>query len=199
MSRHHRPADADADADGGATVYPPTIAMRTYFSTYHLWSALRAADRTRHIENGHSGRASFDFEHRAAVISAVVGAVAFLEAAVNECFKDASDAHGLDDDGYLSAVDESTVHAMATWWRGTDALRGLKVLNKWELLLLCARATRFDLGSAPYQDASQLIRLRNTLVHYEPETVAFDQEHQIEARLRGKFDDNQLMNGSQNS
>jgi hypothetical protein len=80
-------------------VYPPTIAMRTYFSTYHLWSALRAADRTRHIENGHSGRASFDFEHRAAVISAVVGAVAFLEAAVNECFKDASDAHGLDDDG----------------------------------------------------------------------------------------------------
>jgi hypothetical protein len=43
-----------------------------------------------------------------------------------------------------------------------------------------------------------VIRLRNTLVHFKPENIAADEEHALEKRLRGKFPDNRLMEGSEN-
>jgi hypothetical protein len=121
-----------------------------------------------------------------------------LEATANELFQDADDRHGITDDGYLVPLDEATVGAMAAWWQGTDGLRGMNVLGKWELLLVCAGKHALNRGAAPYQDAQFVVRLRNAVVHYRSENVSADSTHDMEAWLRGKFDDSRLMVGSGN-
>jgi hypothetical protein len=185
-------------ATGSASVFAPGIVMRNYFSSHLLWMALHATERARAIEAAHAGRSAFDIEHRAHVLSAIVGSVAFLEATANELFQDADDRHGITDDGYLVPLDEATVGAMAAWWQGTDGLRGMNVLGKWELLLVCAGKHALNRGAAPYQDAQFVVRLRNAVVHYRSENVSADSTHDMEAWLRGKFDDSRLMVGSGN-
>jgi hypothetical protein len=46
------------------------------------------------------------------------------------------------------------------------------------------------------QDAALLVRLRNALVHFKPENIPADEEHELQKRLRGKFPDNRLMESS---
>jgi hypothetical protein len=58
----------------------------------------------------------------------------------------------------------------------------------------------FDAGAPPYQDVNLLVKLRNNLVHYEPEWVknpssddfGADDIHRYEKRLGGKFIANPL-------
>lgn len=75
-------------------VFPPiNISMRVYFSSYHLWTAKEFCDDARYIEETHTGRSKFDIKHRALVTSSVLSSAAFMEAAINELFKDAYDGH----------------------------------------------------------------------------------------------------------
>ena len=128
----------------------------------------------------------------------MIASATFLEAAVSELFQDAQDGHGLRDDGYLAPLSPEPVAAMAKVWRATKSGRYLDPLEKWQWLLECCGHDRLDGGALPAQDAALLIRLRNALVHFKPENVAADDEHELEKRLRGKFLDNRLMQGSGN-
>jgi hypothetical protein len=87
---------------------------------------------------------------------------------------------------------------MARIWRATRDGRILDPIEKWQWLLECAGEDPLDRGAAPAQDAILLVRLRNALVHFIPEDVAADETHELEKHLRGKFDANQLMEGSAN-
>ena len=87
---------------------------------------------------------------------------------------------------------------LAKVWRVTDAGRALDPLEKWQWLRECCGYDPLDRGAQPAQDGALLIRLRNVLVHYKPETIAGDEQHALERRLRSKFLDNQLMQGAGN-
>lgn len=89
------------------------IWMRYYFAAQHLWAARRSAAKAAAIEDSHMGRAVFNIEHRAHVVSAIISAVAFMEAAVNELFQDAADG----DRAYLSPLPEPVTKALAELWR----------------------------------------------------------------------------------
>ena len=82
------------------SVVPPTIQMRVYFSSYHLWAAKHLMELATDIEQGHTGGSVFDIKHRAYVTKSILSSVAFIEAAINEVFQDAFDGH----ESYLSTL-----------------------------------------------------------------------------------------------
>ena len=174
------------------------LLMRNYFSTNFLWTALDLSRLVGELETAEGRRPRFDMAHRCYAASSVIASGTFLEAAVSELFQDARDGHGLTDDGYLEPLSPEAVAAMAKVWGATKSGRSLDPLEKWQWLLECCGRDQLDRSAAQAQDAALLIRLRNALVHFKPENVAADDEHQLEKRLRGKFQDNRLMEGSGN-
>jgi hypothetical protein len=172
--------------------------MRHYFSTHLLWMAFHASGRAGRIEDDHSGEPTFDIEHHSYVLSAIASAAGFLEATINEFFQDARDGHGLTSDGYLARMQADAITAMAATWKGTDQGVKLSALEKWQLLLIFSGREPLDRGAALYQNAQLVTPLRNTILHFRPESVAFDEVHRLEELLKGRFPENRLMAGSRN-
>lgn len=180
------------------SVPSPRITMRNYFSTHHLWTAIRHAHEAQAIEASHAGRSRFDRTHRGYVLSSILSSVAFVEATVNELFEDAEDGHGLSGDGYLAPLTTDVQSAMGAFWTKNKADRKLTIVEKYQRLMECAGLPRMDAGTAPIQDVTLAVKLRNTLVHYTPEDVAADVAHELDA-LRPRFAANLLMAGSGNA
>ena len=177
---------------------PIRPSMRNYFSTNFLWTALHTSRLVAELEEADGERPRFDMAHRSLAAASVIASGAFLEATPSELFQDAHDGHGVRDDGYLAPLRSDTVAALAMVWRATNCGRSADPVEKWQWLLECCGRARLERGRPPMQDTALLIRLRNALVHFKPENIAADEEHELERRLRGKFPDNRLMEGSGN-
>jgi hypothetical protein len=174
----------------------PTAKMRVYYSTYHLWAANHFVQLTAKIETAHAGGPIFNIEHCTYVTNAIFSSVAFIEAAINELFKDAADDH----QSYISPLDSDTQALMATMWELTEERNrsAFSVLDKYQIALTFARKTPVPKGDILYQDTDLAIKLRNELVHYKPKTLGGSDVHRFENSLRGKFPLNALMSGSGN-
>lgn len=59
--------------------------------------------------------------------------------------------------------------------------RSLILLEKFDAVLRTARKPLMDKSRSPYQDVVPLIRLRNALVHFKPETQWSDEVHYLRA------------------
>lgn len=176
------------------TMHVPRIGLRSYMSTWMLRSAMRFTDRAQAIEDEHPGdwASPHAEEHMDHVIAAVMGAATFMEAMVNELFTDAADEEGLTGDGYLASLAAEPVWLMGDWWR--ESGEGMdKTLAKYQLLLSFAGKPKFDKGADPFQSAALLLKLRNTLVHFRPETVWSDETPKLEKQLKGLFAGNGLI------
>jgi hypothetical protein len=174
-----------------ATFFHAEVLKRTYFSSHHLWAAEHYARLARDIEEAHtSSKPRFDIQHRAYVMNAVLSAVAFLEATINEVFDDAADKHS----GYVDPVTAESRQAMADLW--TDEFeRKQATLEKYQVALQCSDGVAFDEGLPPYQAAALLIRLRNALTHARAETLPTGgvDKRKLSAALKGKFERSRLM------
>jgi hypothetical protein len=111
-------------------------------------------------------------------------------------YKDCYDNHL----GYIDPLTDSTRCTISNFWEMTE--QGNKtyvsILDKYQLVLISSGSRPLARGQALYQDADTLIRVRNELMHYKPESLGGDNLHKLEARLRGKFSENKLMEGSGN-
>ncbi len=177
-----------------------TTTMRVYYSMYHHWSARHFAALAKQIEDA-GGKARFDIKHRSYVTASIFAAVSFLESAINELFKDAWDEskERLKESEYVNSLPPNVLQALAAEWGSTEAVNKHSYsLGKFNVALAAAGQTEFDEGQQPYQDANLLIKLRNTLVHFKPETLGGTDEHQLDRKLRGKFALNKLMDGTGN-
>lgn len=172
------------------------VSMRVHYSSYHLWAAHHFGHLATVRENESPVRPAFDIQHRAYVTNAVLSAVCFLEAAINEIFQDTADSYG----SYLQEVDTGVRALMASMWSLTEekGRSAFSLLERYQLALVVARREPFDPGQGPFQDAALLVRLRNALVHFKPETLGADDPHRLSMQLRGKFQENPLMHGSGN-
>jgi hypothetical protein len=172
------------------------IRMRAYFSTYHLWGAMHFADESQTIEGAHSGESKFDIRHRALAIAAIVESGAFLEAVINELFKDCADDHT----SYINALSGTAVAALKTQWNDWHASGRVTkpTLDKFDAAIQCCNASPFNRGAAPYQDANQVLMLRNALMHFTPESNAAGEANKFDM-LKKKFRSNALMDGSGNA
>lgn len=160
-----------------------SLGVKHNFSKQHLRAAALFADDaqgceavTKQPDEEHRSR------HRACITVAVLSAVAFLEASVNELYLSAVDQ----DQTNLPTFDQRLFQLFGQFWVNVEKY---PILQKYQIALLLAGKERFNPGVPPYQDAESLIKLRDALVHYKPEWDNEAGQHQkLENRLRGKFD-----------
>jgi hypothetical protein len=142
------------------------------------------------------GGSVFNIAHRSYVTNAVLSAVAFLEATVNELLQDVTDkvptyieSLGQDCSSLLTRLQEVEVGGVRKW----------TILDKYQMVLLCSGNDPFERGATLYQNAKMVIRLRNALTHFNPETQGPDSLSKLSAGLKSKrFPLNPLMRGSRN-
>jgi len=181
-----------------ASVIPPIVKTRTYYSKFHHWSAAHFSWLAGQIEDSYQGSIEFDIKHRSYVTASVFAAVSFMESAINELFKDAFDSYSAS--AYVIALDPSVVIRLSDVWTYTEAAnkRPFSVFDKYSIALSIAGKPELKKGEAPYQDARLLVQLRNELVHFKPETLGGTDTHHLEDKLQNKFPLNKLMDGMVN-
>jgi hypothetical protein len=134
----------------------------------------------------------------------VGGAVAFLEAFVNEVFQEAADATEADPAQAapvrLRGLSDDLARLMAAYWNSTDEGERVRTLDKYDAARLFAGCPRQDRGRLPDQDLPRVIALRNWSVHYRPQSYSHD-EPDLRANVedaRSRIAENALMAGSNN-
>jgi len=173
------------------------VGMRAYFSSYHLWAAEHFTRFAKEIEDAHTGSPEFNITHRAYVTNAILSAVAFLEAAINELFDDVVDKHP----SYVDPLTPECSRLLAGLWIGHEqSVERWPILDKYQIALLCSGNSAFDKSAQPYQDVQILIGLRNRLTHSRPKTrVSADAEQEkLRERMSARFRPNRLMEGAAN-
>lgn len=173
-----------------------SVSSRSYMSISHALTLGVQIRRARAVENGilhdHHVLPATE-EHAAYVRSAIVIAMCFLEATINELFVDAAD--GTPRQGTATQIWQ----ALAT--AATDPIvRGPKTLAKYEHALATLGNPSLK-GTHLHRDVDYVRRLRNRLVHPKPETVVMHTSipgqqktvQSLESALKGRFGLNPLM------
>jgi hypothetical protein len=155
--------------------------------SHHLFAARHFADLACELEKAHAGAADLDTvrRHRAYVIGAVFGAAAFLEASINELYREVQE-HIPESGPGLQRPLQAAPHL---WSDGSRP----PILQKYQFALVVADAEPFDEGRAPFRDADGLIALRDALVHGRAEVRdSHGRPQNLERRLRSRFKRNAL-------
>lgn len=182
------------------------ISTRTYFSIQHIQSAANFTRLAAKIEKEYDSSNEHDlyYEHQSYVTGAIFTSVAFLEATINEIFTDCS--KGVDD-GNIKELNKDLKGLLGDMWKlEVPRTAYFSILDKYQIALTLTQKENFNKGIVPYQDIDTLIKIRNALIHYEPESTIIHsevdpnavKEHKFEKRLRGKFSLNPLT-GEKNS
>lgn len=180
------------------TVGIPSISMRSYFSTHHLWMAKHCARLARDYEDEHQGgRASFHIHLRGYVLACITESVAFAEALINELFTDIHEGHS--ESKSIKFLDEHAQIRIKGYWSLANSGRSVDILTKFDMARLLRGKAPLDKGGEPYQSMKLLIALRNWQVHYYPSNVSEDSPHALQAKLERRFQPNALMTGSGNA
>jgi hypothetical protein len=119
-----------------------------------------------------------------------------MEAAINEIIKDVVDQH----EPYISPIPAGARTLIQAFWELTEQKNrsSLSILDKYQIVLAFCGKGRFQTSTLPYQDADLVIKLRNELMHYKPETFGGEAEHKFLKLLSSKFPRNPLLKGSRN-
>jgi hypothetical protein len=179
------------------TIYPASIppiaiglgmhvvSVRDYLASQHLWTARREAwlCRTREKQLVADSNGNLDRKHRSYATTAALSSVAFLEGVVNASWQDAFDEKST---VYTDGIPESALATMRELWRGTEQYEWKALLEKSQAALELAGSERMP-NRDPYQSVKVLIRLRNALVHFKPETRRPDTDADLEQRLKTKI------------
>jgi hypothetical protein len=170
------------------------MSMRKYFSIQHVQSAALFTSLAYETEKSYNGVFSEDItsKHTAYVTGGILFSVFALEAFINEFFSDATEENSR----LSKELDNDTINLLSQMWiHGVPRTANFPIIRKFQIALTLCKKDQFDLGISPYQDVNCLIGLRNSLVHYEPETIKlpdsddFDDSdiHKYERQLSGKF------------
>jgi hypothetical protein len=168
--------------------------MRKYFSTYFLFAARHSSLLACEIETTHEGESHLDIEHRGHVLSSILASAAFLESNINEVFQDVYDQH----QSSAGSLSTETSRVVAELWNSTDNGAKMRLLDKYQMILVLGGHKPLERGAQPYQDTALVLRLRNALAHFQPENLSAEEQHRMADQLRRKFPENRLMAGSGN-
>lgn len=161
-----------------------------------MWAARLAAHlcRQREDELLADGFRGVDYSVRSFAVMAIQQSVAFLEARVNTVWQDAAAVkEGAEvNNPRLDGLGVETIALLRELWR-YQAVQRSPLLEKFDAVLRTARKPEMDKGHSPYRDVQPLIRLRNALVHFKPETQWGDVEHHLKSQLGGRVPGNPLL------
>lgn len=174
--------------------------FRKYFSIQHIQSSALFSRLSYEIENKYDGTLYQDLivEHRAYVTNAIISAVSCIEANINEFYADVSDENANHSNRYLTVLSNDTVRLISDMWKlEVPRTSGYSIIEKYEIALTLARKQKIDRSSSVYGNITILVKLRNALIHYEPEWLDSPENdnariHSFEQKLKGKFKLNPL-------
>src|SRR6266496_689288 len=172
---------------------PARLSIRHYFSGRYQAAAQYFAHRATSLEAGGSEPLHGEefVAHHSSVTGALMHSVASLEALVNEILTDAAEGKPTAVQG-LTPGQLGEVRKLAALPQ-TDRL---SILEKYDAVHVILTGTPLDKGKEPYQSVQLLIKLRNALVHFFPESVPSDSTreadeiHRLEKSLRKQFPEN---------
>jgi uncharacterized protein YerC len=154
-----------------------TLNFRPGFGLAHLRTASKLSELCGEVEVKNEG-AKFGpfFDDINDYSSAcVMSCVASLEAYINEIFIDREKHFKIHD-----------INLMDDLW---DILEKKSIIDKFQFALLLKNKEKFKTSSKVMDHVKTLIKLRNSLVHFKPEWVHLQKEHdKIGKALIGKFE-----------
>ncbi|MCV7300871.1 hypothetical protein H7J93_14690 [Mycobacterium barrassiae] len=193
--------DIDQIPTSSAHAFTPLKGVRQYFAAQHLWAARLMAHLCREREEqllaevAHGAKRRVDKHLQSLALGAVMESVAMLEAVVNEIWQDAAETEPIVASERLQGL-SSDARALMRDLRTQRVERSLKLMEKYAVLLTCAGKPPLDRSRRPYSDVKALIKLRNALVHFTPETQWDNQVHDLEAEMKYLVPENPLLHGS---
>jgi hypothetical protein len=138
------------------------IAFQTYLSIQHIQSAAYFAKQTARLER-RALRNPLNVALKTQVVAnftaTIFSSVAFLEALLNELWADCEQSDG----GHMEVIPQEIR------CRITEALqysRNMELVKKFKTLLKAAERPIIPCDRRPLQDISNLIAIRNNMVHY---------------------------------
>ncbi len=162
-----------------------TLWTRAYWSRYHLQSAAHLLDLAAAIDRE---AASADGPnpnqwsvYRGYASGSILLSVGFVEAAVNELYRDAKEKKG----EYIDALEPAVADRLARV-APELARRRARLDEKIDLALTLADAPALDRGAPPRQDFSFAKMVRNDLVHPMPESALAGTVEEAEGTLSKK-------------
>jgi hypothetical protein len=167
--------------------------VRIHLSPNHIFSAFHLAKLSQEVEkHGNQHNKMTREQHRSFVIGAIFSSVAFIEASINELYSAAADAHF-----HTPKLEPELKQRLSALWILENFRRTARTLEKYQCALQLAGKKIFDIGMNPYQDAKNLIDIRNALIHFIPRASPIQAEPDVEIpldefgrRLQGKFPEN---------
>ena len=181
------PPSAVATFNAAGQLSAAKIAVRQYVTMDHLWTARHAAKLCGQLEprlRPNKPKA----EHRSLAITAVFFGAAFLEALVNEVILDVINPPPGGPSARVEGIpaDPNTIAAFEDIWKRERRLGPLGKYRETLAAVAVNRATArpFTETRDPYRSAKLLIRLRNYLVHFTPETQDIHTDHEFETEFK---------------
>jgi len=178
------------------------VKTRTYFSIQHIQSAALFTRAAHKLEKEYDGVFNNDLfiEHRAFVTGAIISAVSCLEAFINELFTDMADGENGENirrsTKYANLPNDVIMAWAESWRRGIPKTAKYPIIKKYEIAMQLANIEPFKKETF-CTDLWLLTKLRNSLIHYEPEWIDSHSNetyevHEFERLLSGKFAINPL-------
>lgn len=176
------------------------VEVRSYFSIQHILSASIFLKEVGNYEKNFKGELSDDniIFHKSFIVSIILSCVCFLESTINELFMDASE----NPEGIVKDLSKANIKMLSKMWaRGIPRTANYNIIEKYQIALSLTKKLEMDLGEQILQDVSVLIKLRNSLIHFEPETVITKSINEpelvkmqkLEKQLKGKFEVNRFV------
>ena len=156
-----------------------TARQRPNFAVQHMIAAARFARLCYKVEDDNAGAPFGPFYDEIInyVTATILSTVASLEANINEIFADVRD--------HIIVFDDLDMNLLTELW---DLIEEKPILEKYQFALVFKKKDRMNKGDQQYQYIDTLIKVRNALVHFKPEWLGEQQEHEkIGKLLRGKF------------
>jgi hypothetical protein len=119
---------------------------RFYYSHYHLQAAALFARQSSKLEREHGGSnvvsSEMFSEHRAYVTGAILSAVSFLEAEINEIFADAGD----DQREHIYQLGDVIFLLRRMWALGVPKTASYSILDKYQIALALSDKQELSTG-----------------------------------------------------
>jgi len=173
MAEPPKTVSADASVVAQGTV---SASVRANLALQHLLGAARFTRQSYQVEQANAGKPNGPFfeELIHLVTAAVTLSVGSLKAFANELFADGTQCFSS-----LSKEIRDAIWVLA---------EQRPSMEKYDLALTLHAARPFDKGLPVYQNVEALVRLRNALIHFNPEwDDAQDKHKKLSEHLRNKF------------
>jgi hypothetical protein len=179
-------------AFGQRIAHPVSLSMESHLSRQYLWAAEFFTSKADDIEqHGLTTDSTIVSEHRSFVSGAIFSAVAFLEASVNEFFKELTEKQTI----YSAVINERARRVLRILWNVTEGGNHspFAILDKYELILKFCEKVAFERRAQPYKDVGLVLQLRDALTHCK----AGAEQHKFLKEVRSRFKENRLLSAGE--